>query len=628
MNQLFVLTDGLPSGLDDAFIRLAKWMGLNPQCLAFTDPHTLHEELRRADQHMPACVALSADTLIKLSDPAKGGFSRAPLCGGHPVRCFVYGWSHSPPHALALNTLAGRFVSGPHHLAAGLYRFRFSAKREARLHQLTGLEFIDTAEAPCEVFDVAPTAGDAVTPLLFADDRPVFVRIEAGLGNDLFLWATNEIADIDAPIRREADLGNYYRSLLPPLLFLKACFESHCWHSPYPRARLIIDDPPLHARYGFLRYSDLLDSMNRTSYGTSIAFIPWNFRRSQQPTADLFIRHPHQLTLCLHGCDHSNHEFDTANAYQLALKAEQALQRMQEHHTRCGVPCERIMVFPQGHFSEAAIHALRTAGYLAAVNSHCHPSHGHTVLPLGEVLRPAMCLLYGFPIFLRRDPARTIDIAVDLFLGKAGFFAEHHDFVRDGYGTWEEFARRANALDSALQWPPLATTVTESCLQRAIDEDQMEIRFFTHMFRWRNNGARLVQARFWKFEPDLSVVSEVRVNGESHPFYAEQERLHFHSPVPPGATVEIMVLDRPSFPLPSPTPSISYSIGIALRRYMSEFRDNVLVKHPAMFRYAQAVARRLGLTSESRAGAAARWSEECGRDQTTAESTEVNRHED
>jgi hypothetical protein len=170
--------------------------------------------------------------------------------------------------------------------------------------------------------------------------------------------------------------------------------------------------------------------------------------------------------------------------------------------------------------------------------------------------------------------------------------------------------------------------VTESCLQRAIDEDQMEIRFFTHMFRWRNNGARLVQARFWKFEPDLSVVSEVRVNGESHPFYAEQERLHFHSPVPPGATVEIMVLDRPSFPLPSPTPSISYSIGIALRRYMSEFRDNVLVKHPAMFRYAQAVARRLGLTSESRAGAAARWSEECGRDQTTAESTEVNRHED
>jgi hypothetical protein len=43
---------------------------------------------------------------------------------------------------------------------------------------------------------------------------------------------------------------------------------------------LVIDDPLLKPRYGFLKFLPFLRLMQRHDFATSIAFIPWNWRRS------------------------------------------------------------------------------------------------------------------------------------------------------------------------------------------------------------------------------------------------------------------------------------------------------------------------------------------------------------
>ena len=171
-----------------------------------------------------------------------------------------------------------------------------------------------------------------------------------------------------------ADVKKALLQLIPLLAFLRHGFGKTCWHSPESTARFIIDDPLLAEQYGFLDYRALLSSMHREGYGTSIAFIPWNYRRTSSHTASsLFGRRP-DLSICIHGCDHTNKEFESADPALLEWKAGLALERMERHQTRTGLPFERVMVFPQGRFSSDAMRALRAADYLAAVNSTCFPA--------------------------------------------------------------------------------------------------------------------------------------------------------------------------------------------------------------------------------------------------------------
>src|SRR5205085_8618093 len=70
-----------------------------------------------------------------------------------------------------------------------------------------------------------------------------------------------------------------------------------------------------------------------------------------------------------HGCDHTKAEFGGADRWRLYWKTRQALDRMNRHESITGICHDRVMVFPQGIFSEAAMSALKHSGLIAAVNS-------------------------------------------------------------------------------------------------------------------------------------------------------------------------------------------------------------------------------------------------------------------
>jgi hypothetical protein len=92
---------------------------------------------------------------------------------------------------------------------------------------------------------------------------------------------------------------------------------------------------------------------------------------------------------------------------------------MQRHGEMTGLAFDKVMVFPQGHFSTASMEALKSSGYLAAVNSTPYPVDFQSgMLQLKDLLKPAITRLAGFPLFVRRYPDNLPALAFDLFLGK------------------------------------------------------------------------------------------------------------------------------------------------------------------------------------------------------------------
>jgi hypothetical protein len=153
-------------------------------------------------------------------------------------------------------------------------------------------------------------------------------------------------------------------------------------------ACLIIDDPLLRPRYGCLSYNELLKNMKEHLFFTEIAFIPWNYRRSDPDTARLFADNPEYFGLCVHGCNHSSGEFGQMDYKALSALASSALWRMDQHSRITWLPYDPVMVFPQGIFSSEAMLALKEQGFRSAVNSTLR-ARGADEPPAIEYHRPA-----------------------------------------------------------------------------------------------------------------------------------------------------------------------------------------------------------------------------------------------
>jgi len=601
MNQLLVIENIHPSVMELAIVRLADWMGVETRVLTTRSRLDFLEELGETARNGQVCIAASADTLAQIPQLSEIVQAISDFSAERSVPMLVYGMGNSSSHVTLIEKLGLRSIKGLHRVQKQPLRYHFSSDGKACLQQLAGLDFSDETSVGCDVFEMASLAEDEVAPLLLAEDHPVFVRTQTGRGHlDLYLWATNQIADVRASVSQGTGLESVYQWLLPAIVYLKACFGTRCWHNPNVRARLIIDDPLLYSQYGFLNYDALLDSMRRLSYGTSLAFIPWNYRRSQKRVANLFLANKDLLSLCVHGCDHTNHEFDADDEEHLTQISSLALERMKMHDERSGVFHEKVMVFPQGHFSSIALGALRRSGFVAAVNSSCYPSREEVKLTLGDLMLPAVCHFQGFPIFLRRDPNRIIDIAVDLFLGRAGFVVEHHEFVREGYGKWEQFVAQMNALDENLSWSTLIETVTEACLQKVIGSAEMHVKFFTCVFKWTNQFDYPILVHLSKYEPDPTVIKEIRVNGQCLPFHSGEGYIYFDVEVAGKASIAIEILDEKMRAVPPLKPSLGHQLRVGSRRVLSEFRDNTLARHPMWLECAKGIARHFKLTGDSR----------------------------
>ena len=595
--QLIALSCAQSVGECRRFADLARIMGVPVEDVGIEPGDALLSDFLGKGPQGSSVPAMHFATLRDLYESQKPHHGLKWLTDGRFPEILVYGQLASPTKSDFLAVLTEGAIAGLRTSDDNAHRFRFSPKSKDMCAQLAGQSITASQMGSVSWFDVQAGAS-SVEVIMEANEHPVFVRWKTS-SCEVFLLA-GAMPDLNKGVEGKSGLESEAILLIPPLIFLRQSFGDYCWHNPRSTARLIIDDPYIAKRYGFLDMAALSDSMQRLRYGTSIAFIPWNSWRTSRRKASEVLGGNANLTLCVHGCDHTNREFGSGSRELLYAKARLGMQRMVTQHQRAGVPFEDVMVFPQGIFSKAAIPALRSANYLATVNSTCLPSDGAPDdLKVSDFLWPAVTRFNGFPLFHRHYPRSIFDFAIDLFLGKPAIIVEHHAYFRDQCKAINQFVSELQEVDPGLSWPDLTTQFKSTHLRRMQDGRVPEIRFFTRRFQFECNESTSDRCLLSKHEPDASIIESVLVNGKTAPMGFDGGLIWFEVEARPGELNYVEILDRAA-----PTPTIrtfgaAHNARVLLRRGLSEFRDNTLSRHQGMLKVAQRLAKTAKATGDA-----------------------------
>ena len=320
----------------------------------------------------------------------------------------------------------------------------------------------------------------------------------------------------------------------------------------------------------------MFDAMSEERFATSLAFIPWNYRRTSAQVTELLSSRLVPFSVCIHGCDHTRGEFASHSPASLAGKCRKALSRMRCHSERSGLPFDDVMVFPQGLFSTQALESLDLCGYLAAVNTDVAPVNASDGIRLRDLLEPAVTRFGGVPVFGRHYPKDVAEFALELFLGKPALIVEHHTYFRSGYDELRDFMRKMNEVDPELEWTNLASICSRACLQRETPEGEVEVHFYTRRFEVINKGKSPRKYVLSRCFDAAKQKPEVRVNGQAHGYEWECDRLTIALNLEPGEKAEIDILTgRPAQEMSQKwAPGNAYQAKVLMRRVLSEFRDD------------------------------------------------------
>jgi hypothetical protein len=346
-------------------------------------------------------------------------------------------------------------------------------------------------------------------------------------------------------------------------------------------ACLIVDDPPLKPRYGFLKYQDALRLMDEHNFATTVAFIPWNWRRTDARTVRLFHERPNRLSVCVHGCDHTAKEFAERSAAVLNKRINLANQRMRLFGRRTQLRHDEIMLFPQGAFSTGAARALKLNGYVAAANTEVMPVHkDENKTTVGDLLSLAIMKYAGFPVFTRRYLAHGVEnFAFDGLLGKPCFIAAHHDDFAGDARILVQVIAKLNALNWNLRWRSLGDAISHSFSVRMRDKDKNCVEMYGAALTYKNSHASARSMTFTKQESDFDCVKAVMVNGQPVDYLHQRGYLQLEATVPANESADLRILYSSGETSPAGDEGLNYRAKAVLRRYLSEFRDNYLSRN-------------------------------------------------
>lgn len=417
--------------------------------------------------------------------------------------------------------------------------------------------------------------------IISAGGGATFLTMEYA-GVTVFLSTSANIIDIESELTSQSfDVREHFLSAVPVVLYIKWAFAETCWNSPEACASLVVDDPLLKPSYGCLNFEELLALMERHRFATNIAFIPWNWRRSNPDVARLFTQRPEHYSLSIHGFDHVAAEFGSRDREHLYWRIKRAVARMSEHESRTGICHDRVMVFPQGVFSEAAMDALKRSNLTAAVNTDVVSVDPHPpAIRISDVWDVAVMRYSSFPIFTRRHPAQEIaNFAFDILLGKPCIIGIHHDFCRDRYKHLLEFINRLNAVPVRLSWRSLGEVVRRSCRQRQLSPGLVEIEMYGSELRVKNDSGRRQRYTIRRCESDPSDIKDVRADSGHLPWNFSDGYVRFESELEPDRETTIRIQFRDLVGNGAGKENLGYRVKTRLRRYLSEVRDNYIMKN-------------------------------------------------
>jgi hypothetical protein len=431
--------------------------------------------------------------------------------------------------------------------------------------------------ATLEGCDVFHANGSSVTPLIAAGNKAAFLKLTC---NGVPVFASSErLIDIDAGLTTpNFDVRDHLFSAVPAVSYIRWAFVHSAWRAHEASACLVIDDPLLKARYGFVRFRELLGLMKQHRFSTSIAFIPWNWRRNDREVVKLFRDNPESYSLCIHGCDHTAAEFGTSDRQRLCAVASEAVRRMSLHERRTGLAHDRVMVFPQGVFSAEAIPELKRAGFHAVVNTEVHSNPpGQRKLRIADVWDVAVMAYGDFPIYTRRYPTHGVEnLAFDLLLGKPCLVVIHHDFCSDGCVRLVQFIDQLNALKVPLAWRSLGDVVRRSYRQKELSPESVEIEMYGSELLIENGSDRAKRYFVGRREREPHTIESLHAESRRVSWDSAGDYIRCEVNLGPGESTLLTLRFKAAEHAVHSSQNPGYAAKTMLRRYLSEARDNYL----------------------------------------------------
>lgn len=520
--------------------------------------------------HPQFSILTSAGCLAETLQPCKAGTFPAWLAAAASV--FVYGFQAADPCRVLLRQITG----DPAAAIRSIDAWPTTVSVTDAFPEMCGPMSALRIQLEPRAVDAALVIRDdgELQSILGVSEGHLFVGfVHSGIR--FFACAPLAMVDIRERVATYFDVRKHFAGAVPVVMYLKWTFRDVCWTTSETNACLIIDDPPLWPRYGFLDFGELLQMANQQTFATTVAFIPWNWQRTNGDTVAAFRQNSEKLSVCVHGCDHTRGEFAVRSADLLDRKLKTARSRMRSLLNKTALDHEDVMVFPQGAFSPEAVSALKRNGFVAAVNTEVAPaddaSNETTIADLWSV---ASVRYGGFSIYTRRYIDHGIEnFAFDGILGKPCFVAGHHDIFRNHGSELAEFLRELASLRWNLRWRTLGDAVCCSYSVRP-DGGTIMVKMFAEQLRIENVEAMTRRIRVVKHEPQIVSLKDVTVNQEVVAHEYLDGCLRVIVDIPPGRTADIRCVYHEQPDVFPDSESVSYRLGVAVRRYLSELRDN------------------------------------------------------
>lgn len=574
---LSILSTNISNDNDLSIKKIAQLMGIEHETINLNQYNFNFNNLKDIRLRNKLCLALSCPTLIDIHE--KGSLSDfKSFVEQKDTLLLIFDITPRIHDLEALVDFSDGAFKSVSFFENDNYKYKICEDLRPISREFTGLSF-GPINRECDFKLEMSGAPAGRESMVTVNNEPIFVRFKKN-GCEIFLLAVGEILDIEDQSDQLMDTAKHFSKIVPVMMFLKYAFGEYCWHSKSSQACLVIDDPLLRKKYGFLEYETFLKLMHEKEFATNIAFIPWNYRRTKWQTAELFRRNLDKFSISVHGCDHTQYEFGLTDYQQINDKVKLATKRMKLHETSTGLSFDKVMVFPQGIFSVDSMKVLKANNYLAAVNTEVVPVNAKTHLKMCDLMRPAILDYENFPLFLRRYPGSISDFAFDLFLGRPVLIVIHHDFLREGYDRLVKFIEGINAMDQNIKWNSLESIIENSYWERRVSEDTIHVDLFAGKATIRNTSSRRQKYIISKKECQDFPISNVTINGRTVRYQISEMDLEVKRHLEADETIDLEITYQDIFgPSTVKRNGVLPAAKTYLRRYLSEIRDNILCKN-------------------------------------------------
>ena len=469
---------------EEVIRRVAGFYGMNIRAVDVTSSNARRRAMSEVRSRATLAVLISQEALPRLDRRSIQAALREAK--GSPLPVLVFGLNdREAPREL--KSWSGGAIRNCLPLEKG---YNPKVLQAGKVHALTGPVTgwrLPAVAVPACKLDLQPMSRIetvlSTSGLDEQSDAGVLIRHRSPIEETFFVPQMNLVEY--SWIGRQYALSKAFSSMAHYLLFFSYAQGDHAWHFDGHYANLTVDDPWLTQPFGNLDYKAVLAEMESHNFHTTIAFIPWNFDRSESDLVTVLRQHPDRFSVCLHGNNHTHQEFGEYAKNPLEQQIvyiRQGIARMERFRALTGIAYDRFMVFPHSVAPRPTFTALRKYGFLGTANS--------SNVPIGEqlpndptfLLRPCTTA-YGGLLSLSRyaagGDAPQLELVIQSFLGNPLLFYGHETLFENGAGSFNVLADFVNRIQPETRWTSLGGIARHSHLLRKRMDGDFDVRMLS-----------------------------------------------------------------------------------------------------------------------------------------------------